>query len=358
MAILNENDVDFTQQPMFGGEGLGLIRSDVVKYRRIAELTDRQIGQFWQPEEFDLTRDRLDYKDLEPHEKHIFDSNIKYQALLDSLQVVGIGELFGRYTSLPEVKEWTVAWSFSELIHDRSYTHILRNINNDPTPVLDEIIRTPQIISRARYITAGYDHMSLVMANPKSKPIDRAKAIVGAHCTANILEGILFYVSFACSYAFSKNGKMEGNTKTISSINRDEILHLAYTQYVMNLFRKGAEGSLMQDAYGEMEDQMRDMYALAVEQESAWADFLFMHGTILGLNANIAKQYTEYLAQRRMVAVGLKPFVDGKLENPIPWVSEFTQMAVTQQAPQEVDKMDYIGNAVDSSGLDTFQFKL
>jgi ribonucleoside-diphosphate reductase beta chain len=233
--------------------GVAVQRYDTLKYRKFDQLTDKQLGFFWRPEEVDVYKDGKDFKDLNEHERHIFTSNLKRQILLDSVQGRAPAEAFGSLVSIPELENWVITWTFSETIHSRSYTHIIRNIYNDPTKIFDELMEIPEIVDCADDISKYYDDLieqagyyNLLgvgkhTVNGKERVVSKyelKKALYKTIMSVNILEGVRFYVSFACSWAFAELKKMEGNAKIIKLICRDENLHLASTQYLLKILPK------------------------------------------------------------------------------------------------------------------------
>ena len=223
--VFNRKSVDWTKQPMFFGDEPNTQRFDQQKYPVFEKLNQQQLGFFWRPEEVYLQKDRNDYNLLSDEQKHIFTSNLKYQTLLDSVQGRGPCLAFLPFCSLPELESMLVAWDFSETIHSRSYTYIMKNVYSNPTEVLDTIVKTPQIMKRAETVTEAYDkfieysHKYHLMGEGERKELKRLLYLTLVN--VNILEGIRFYVSFACSFAFGELKLMEGSAKIISLIARD-----------------------------------------------------------------------------------------------------------------------------------------
>jgi len=246
MTVFNSNKVDTTKQPMFFGAPLGVQRYDVYKYPVFDKLTQQQLSFFWRPEEVSLQKDRLDYQELRPEQKHIFTSNLKYQIMLDSVQGRGPGMAFIPYCSLPELESCMTAWEFMEMIHSRSYTHIIKNVYANPSEVFDKIIDDENILERAKSVTESYDDFinsaqsygSSNLWQFKNEGVDLGKEslyevkrkLYRAIMNVNILEGIRFYVSFACSFAFGELKLMEGSAKIIELIARDEACFVKGTE--------------------------------------------------------------------------------------------------------------------------------
>lgn len=350
-------------EPMFLGQPVNVARYDQQKYETFEKLIEKQISFFWRPEEVDLSRDRIDYANLPEHEKHIFISNLKYQTLLDSIQGrspnVGLLPL----VSLPELETWIETWSFFETIHSRSYTHIIRNIVNDPSIVFDDIVQNEYIIARAEDIACYYDdlieytqYFNLLgvgthQVNGKTIVVSerelKKKLYLCLMCV-NVLEAIRFYVSFACSFAFAERELMEGNAKIIKLIARDEALHLTSTQHMLNLMRGGAEGAEWAEIAAELQDECFELFKKAAEQEKEWAEYLFKDGSMIGLNKDILCQYVEYITNARMLAVGLPQAFEKATQNPIPWINAWLSSDNVQVAPQEVEISSYLIGQIDA----------
>ncbi|KOY60961.1 ribonucleotide-diphosphate reductase subunit beta [Photorhabdus heterorhabditis] len=353
---------DQLQEPMFFGQPVNVARFDQQKYPIFEKLIEKQLSFFWRPEEVDVSRDRIDYNALPDHEKHIFISNLKYQTLLDSIQGRSPNVAFLPLISIPELETWVETWSFSETIHSRSYTHIIRNIVNDPAVVFDDIVTNEEILKRAKDISAYYDDL-IKMTNNYQLFGEGIHQIAGTTITVslrelkkqlylclmsvNALEAIRFYVSFACSFAFAERELMEGNAKIIKLIARDEALHLTGTQHMLNLLRSGQDDPEMAEIANECEQQCYDLFVQAAEQEKEWADYLFSEGSMIGLNRDILCQYVEYITNIRMQAVGLKlPFETRS--NPIPWINSWLVSDNVQVAPQEVEVSSYLVGQIDA----------
>ena len=361
MKTFNTEKVDWLKQPMFFGEEPNTQRFDQQKYPIFEKLNQQQLGFFWRPEEVSLQKDRNDYLQLSEEQKHIFTSNLKYQTLLDSVQGRGPCLAFLPFCSLPELESMLVAWDFSETIHSRSYTYIMKNVYSNPTEVLDTIVKTPQIMKRAETVTEAYDkfieyaHKYHLMGEGERKELK--KLLYLTLINVNILEGIRFYVSFACSFAFGELKLMEGSAKIISLIARDENLHLAVSQNIINNYRKHENDKEMLQIIKETEQEVYDMYDTAVQQEKEWAQFLFKDGSMIGLNDKLLNQYVEYMANKRMVAIGLKPQYDQpRTNNPLPWTTHWLNSRGLQNAPQETEIESYIVGGI-KQDVDTDSFK-
>ena len=358
MTVFNTEKVDTKKQPMFFGKPLGVQRYDSYKYPIFEKLTTQQLGYFWRPEEVSLQKDRGDYQTLRPEQKHIYTSNLKYQIMLDSVQGRGPGMAFIPYCSLPELEACMEVWGFMEMIHSRSYTYIIKNIYSDPSEVFDTIIGDERILERARSVTESYDDFIQSaqnygtsndwmyrlegVTNAKETLNDVKRKLYRAVANVNILEGIRFYVSFACSFAFGELKLMEGSAKIISLIARDENQHLAITQNIMNKWRDGDDPEMKQIAKEE-EEWVYAMFDRAVNEEKRWADYLFKDGSMIGLNDKLLQQYVEWIANRRLKSIGLKPKYDiSANNNPLPWTQHWISSKGLQVAPQETEVESYV----------------
>ena len=371
MTVFNTEDVDTKKQPMFFGKPLGVQRYDNFKYPQFENLTKQQLGYFWRPEEVSLQKDRGDYQSLRPEQKHIYTSNLKYQIMLDSVQGRAPGMAFLPYCSLPELEACMEVWSFMEMIHSRSYTYVIKNVYADPSDVFDKILNDDRILERASSVTESYDTFinyaqeygqssawkSDMRNHPNSEWTikDLKRHLYRAVANVNILEGIRFYVSFACSFAFGELKLMEGSAKIISLIARDENQHLALTQNIINNWRKGDDPDMTQ-IVKEEEQWTYKMFDRCVNEEKAWAEYLFKDGSMIGLNDKLLQQYVEWIANRRMKSIGLKPQYDiPARNNPLPWTEHWISSKGLQVAPQETEVESYIvGGIKQDVKKDTF----
>ena len=358
MTVFNTQEVDIKKQPMFFGQPLGVQRYDSYKYPAFENLTKSQLGYFWRPEEVSLQKDRGDYQDLRPEQKHIFTSNLKYQTMLDSVQGRAPGMAFAPYCSLPELEACMNIWQLMEMIHSRSYTYIMKNVYSDPSEVFDTILRDERILERAASVTEAYDKFinyaheygqssawkDDMRSHPNSEWTrkDLKKHLYRAVANVNILEGIRFYVSFACSFAFGELKLMEGSAKIISLIARDENQHLAITQNILNNWRKGDDPEMI-DIVNEEEPWLIEAFKKCVNEEKSWAKYLFKDGSMIGLNDKLLHQYVEWIANRRMKSIGVKPIYDIPAKNnPLPWTEHWISSKGLQVAPQETEVESYI----------------
>ena len=376
MTVFNTEEVETTKQPMFFGKPLGIQRYDNYKYPVFERLTTQQLGYFWRPEEVSLQKDRSDYQTLRPEQKHIFTSNLKYQVMLDSVQGRGPGMAFAPYCSLPELEGCMKVWEFMEMIHSRSYTYIIKNVYSDPSEVFDTILKDDRILERALSVTQAYDAFineahEYDQSNmwkdgwkgsyvSQSTVYELKRKLFRAVANVNILEGIRFYVSFACSFAFGELKLMEGSAKIVSLIARDENQHLVITQQILNKWRDGDDPD-MKKIFKEEEPWFYKTFENAVNQEKLWSEYLFKNGSMIGLNEKLLQQYVEWIANKRMKAVGLKPVYDiAQRANPLPWTQHWISSKGLQVAPQETEVESYVvGGIKQDVKKDTFSgFKL
>ena len=371
MTVFNTNVVDVKKQPMFFGQPLGVQRFDVAKYPVFEKLKEQQNGFFWSPKEVSLQKDRGDYQTLSPHQKHIYTSNLKYQIMLDSVQGRAPGMAFMPYCSLPELEGCMNSWQFFESIHSTSYTYIIKNVYPNPSEVLDDIVINDKILERAKTVTESYDdfintaqhygisndwkHALEGVDYAQMSLNDVKRKLYRAVANVNILEGIRFYVSFACSFAFGENKLMEGSAKIISLIARDENQHLAITQNILNKWAAGDDPEMKQIAKEE-EEWVYTMFKRAVDEEKRWAEYLFKDGSMIGLSVKNLQDYVEWIANRRMKAIGLKSVYDiAAKNNPLPWTQHWISSKGLQVAPQETEVESYIiGGIKQDVKKDTF----
>ncbi|ARE65924.1 ribonucleotide-diphosphate reductase subunit beta [Moraxella catarrhalis] len=360
-------------EPMFFGQPVNVSRYDQQKHPIFEQLIEKQLSFFWRPEEIDVSKDRIDFAELSTHEQHIFLSNLKYQTLLDSIQGRSPNVVLLPLVSIPELETWIETWSFSETIHSRSYTHIIRNVVNDPSKIFEDIVDNEYILERASDIAKYYDDLhlcaklydlhgegiyqidgqSVEVTLPKLK-----KQLYLCIVAVNVLEAIRFYVSFACSFAFAERKVMEGNAKIIKMIARDEALHLNGTQHMINLMRQGRDDPDMVAIAEACQEEAIEIFKSAAEQEKAWANYLFKDGSMIGLNRDILCQYIEFITNTRMSAIGLPAIFETKT-NPIPWINAWLSSDNVQVAPQETEITTYLVGQIDSDlddvDLDDFE---
>tara|TARA_B100000902_G_C27285487_1_gene904191 strand:- start:468 stop:1541 length:1074 start_codon:yes stop_codon:yes gene_type:complete len=350
MAILKKSNKSHLLKNMFLDESVDIQRFDLVKYPQLEKITEKQLGFFWRPEEVDISKDKKDFNGLTEHEKHIFTSNLKRQILLDSVQGRAPNLAFLPIASLPEVENWVETWSFFETIHSRSYTHIIRNIYPDPSEVFDGMLDVKEILDCGNDIAMYYDDLINCNNGPTNK-MDHKRALWMCMLSANALEGIRFYVSFACSWAFAELKKMEGNAKIIKFIARDENTHLAGTTTILK--KMLAEDKDFVKIAKEMEPEAIKLFTKVIEQEKEWASYLFKDGSMIGLNETILKEYIEWIGCKRMRAINLPcPYTVPKI-NPLPWTEKWIAGGSVQVAPQETEISSYVVGGVKQDVDDT-----
>lgn len=364
-TVFNREHVDIMNEPMFLGSGLGIARYDIQRHQVFEELIEKSLSFFWRPEEISLATDRIQYLNMGDVEKRFFTENLKYQTLLDSIQGRAPSAAFGPIVSDPTLDTWLQTWTFSETIHSRSYTHIMRNCFIDPASEFDQIIDNPAIMKRAESIGQYYDDVlvkireyedakeSFSRSSENEFDLDAYSDSISyveetkrnlmeslylcMHCV-NALEAIRFYVSFACTFSFAERGLLEGNAKIMKFIARDEQLHLKGTQYIIRQWQTGVDGDEWKQIAEELEGEATKIFLDVVEQEKEWVDHLFAMGAIPNLSPEILKTYVEYLADSRMRAAGLKsPF--SVRRHPLPWMRKWLNSDEVQNAAQEVEIM-------------------
>ena len=359
-STFNTTKNNALKEPMFFGQSVNVSRYDQQKFPVFEGLIEKQLSFFWRPEEIDVSRDAIDYRNLPEHEQHIFISNLKYQTLLDSIQGRSPNVALLPIVSLPELETWIETWSFSETIHSRSYTHIIRNLVTDPSIIFDDIVENEEIQKRAKPIAKYYDllisgiqeyqyelkHCSNSLHLP-NKLREVKKRLYCCMCSVNALEAIRFYVSFACSFAFAERQLLEGNAKIIKLIARDEALHLSGTQQILNLWADGKDDPDMQEIAMECFAEGKEIFLEAAQQEKEWAKYLFKDGSMIGLNEEILCQYVEFITNQRMQAIGYQPPFEQKT-NPIPWINNWLVSDNVQVAPQEAEISSYLVGQIDS----------
>lgn len=371
MSVFNLREFDHTKQPMFFGESVNVSRTDIVRHQKLVDLIDKQESFFWRPTEVDLTKDKTDFElKLTDAERHIFTSNIKYQSLLDSVQGRAPSRILGPIASLPEVEAYLDAWNFFETIHNRSYMHILRNVYPDPSVVLDSIIKTPEIVERAKAIDKYFSRLeNFVYDRDKFEQYEghenaKYDALFDYMVCTYGLEGIRFYVSFACAFAFNERELMEGNAKIIKLIARDEHLHQGGSHFMLTRWQRGLDDPEMSKAWTRNFHRIKEILLEIFDQEQAWASYLFQHGSMIGLNERILVSYLKWLTQQRynqLVGEGAEElFEDVPTSNPLPWMTNYLESDNVQLAPQETELSSYLTGAVsnDLKAADFSDFEL
>ncbi|EOU4524735.1 class Ia ribonucleoside-diphosphate reductase subunit beta [Escherichia coli] len=376
-TVFNTNPVDVLKEPMFFGSGLGIARYDIQRHRVFEELIEKSLSFFWRPEEVNLMMDAAQFNKLPQYQQNIFTNNLKYQSLLDSIQGRAPSAVLMSLISDPSLDTWVATWTFSETIHSRSYTHIMRNLYTDPSKVFDEIVLDEAIMKRAESIGRYYDDVltkTRYWENAKAdieyqKEINADEDVIEdaiEHETywkrelmkslylclhvINALEAIRFYVSFACTFNFHKNMEiMEGNAKIMKFIARDEQLHLKGTQYIIRQLQLGTDGDEWVKIAQECEQEAVDIFMEVNRQEKDWAVHLFKDGDVPGLNTNSMWSFIDYLTVSRMKQCGLPcPITDAPVKHPYPWIREYLNSDNVQSAPQEVELSSYLVAQIDN----------
>lgn len=355
-SLYSSEKIDFMQEPMFFGQGKNLQRYDIQKYPFFEKLSQRMLSYFWRPEEVSLVKDINDFNNLTDQEKFIFTENLKYQILLDSVQGRSPFLTFGQVATLPEVEEAIIIWDFFETIHSISYSYIIKNVYPNPTIVFDEIMENTMIAERAGAVTEKYNEFYQYMIQYHAQQMgmkaeteislrELKKKLYLALISVNILEGVRFYVSFACAFAFAENKKMEGNAKIIKFIARDENEHLAITLKMIRALQRNEDEGFM-DIIPELEEEVYALFKDAAEQEMRWAEHLFENGSIIGLNAKLLTKYMKYLTDKRLRGIGLKPIYNEKT-NPLSWMNHWLKNDAVEVLPQETEISSYVVGGID-----------
>lgn len=320
-------------------------RFEEVKYQKIANFETTARGFFWVPEEISLTKDAGDFKDASDAVKHIFTSNVLRQTALDSFQGRGPTQIFLPVVSLPELEALMLNWGFFETnIHSRSYSHIIRNIYNVPKEVFNTIHDTQPIISMASSVGLYYDTLHRINCRKEIGEVitehEHIKAIWLALNASYALEAFRFMVSFATSLAMVENKIFIGNGNIISLILQDELLHKGWTAYLINQVVK--EDPRFAKVAEECREEVYALYMDVIREEKAWADYLFNKGPVIGLNANILKDFVDYTAKGALSDIGIKYQALAPKSTPIPWFNKHTDTSKKQTALQENESTNYV----------------
>ena len=367
-TVFNREPTDKMKQFMFLGTCNNVLRFDEQRYPIFEWLRKKQLGFFWQPEEVDVTQDKRDFASMSPNEQHIFTSNLKLQTLADSMAGRAISVATITAVSLPEVETWyelVAGWESS--IHAASYSHIIRGIYDNPTEVFDSIVNTPEIVARAAQMGDQFDELIeyaswfnlLGIGKHVINGMDLTLSVFELKCLVYkaiialyILEGVRFYASFACSFAFVERELMDGNGNIIKLIARDENLHAAGGMHVINIWRSGNDDPEMLEVMASCREDVLAMFKEAARQECDWADYLFKDGAIIGLNAKILKKYIMELTDIRMRDIGLLKDSSIPKTNEsqvLPWMHAYITSDDVQVAPQESEILSYITAGTDGT---------
>jgi len=340
-------NTDYLQRKMFLDPAgpVTIQRFEEVKYPKIQSFETTARGFFWVPEEVSLTKDAGDFKDSSDAVKHIFTSNLLRQTALDSLQGRGPTQVFTPVVSLPELEALCLNWGFFETnIHSRSYSHIIRNIYNVPKEVFNSIHTTDEIIDMASSVGVEYDRLHQLNCKIElGEPVDEydhIKAIWLALNASYALEALRFMVSFATSLAMVENKIFIGNGNIISLILQDELLHKGWTAYIINQVVK--EDERFARAKEDCAEQVYAMYMDVIREEKEWADYLFQKGPVIGLNADILKNFVDYTARESLKDIGIKYTESAPKTTPIPWFNKHSDTSSKQTALQENESTNYV----------------
>ena len=320
-------------------------RFEEVKYNKIADYEATARGFFWQPEEVSLSKDANDFKGASDAVRHIFTSNLLRQTALDSLQGRAPNQVFGPVVSIPELEALISNWSFFETnIHSKSYSHIIRNIYNVPKDVFNTIHDTQEIVGMASTIGDYYDKLHVINCRKelgeKIDEADHIKAVWLALHASYGLEAFRFMVSFATSLARVENRIFIGNGNIISLILQDELLHKEWTAFLINQVVK--EDPRFAAIKAECEAEVYQMYLDVIREEKEWADYLFKMGPVIGLNANILKEFVDYTAVDALKQIGIRYTSPAPKSTPIPWFNKHTDTSKKQTALQESESTNYV----------------
>jgi ribonucleoside-diphosphate reductase beta chain len=357
-VVFNQNATDHLKAKLFLDEGGNpeIQRYEQVRYDTLENFVDKQLSFFWRPEEVDLSKDKNDFRDLPEAQQHVFTSNLFRQILLDSVQGRGPNMTLLPICSLPEMEDWITNWSFNETLHSRAYTHVIRNVYPNPSQVIDEITKIPEILQCADAVSKHYDKLAYwntiwqakrmgISVSDSYDEYEHKRSLWMAVNSINALEGLRFYVSFACSWNFAEQKKMEGNAKIIRLICRDENLHLGGTQYILRTLPK--DDKIYADIAAKTKEDVTQLFLDVVQQEKDWANYLFKHGSMIGLNAEILHQYVTWIASRRMRTIDLEVPFDHPTSDPLPWTKNWISGKEVQYAPQEAEIASYLVSDVE-----------
>jgi len=342
-----KNKTDYLSRKMFlDPEGpVTIQRFEEVKYNKLQKIEQTARGFFWVPEEISLTKDANDFKDASDAVKHIFTSNLLRQTALDSLQGRGPAQVFTPVVSLPELEALMFNWSFFETnIHSRSYSHIIRNIYNVPKEVFNTIHDTQEIVDMASSVGEYYDSLHHINCRKEMGETiseeEHVKAIWLALNASYALEAFRFMVSFATSLAMVENKIFIGNGNIISLILQDELLHKEWTAFLINQVVK--EDERFARAKEQCEAEVYKLYMDVIREEKSWADYLFKKGPVIGLNANILKDFVDFTAADALKTIGIKYQESHPKTTPIPWFNKHSDTSKKQTALQENESTNYV----------------
>jgi ribonucleoside-diphosphate reductase beta chain len=344
-TVFNTNPLTAKERYMFFGEQPNIARYDVLAQPIFYKLDKKQVSYIWTPEEVDLNKDKNDFKTLSDTERHVWIKNISYQSVLDTVQARSPALALLPFVTLPELEACITSWCFFEKIHNDSYNYIIRNAYEVAGDLFDSIVLDDSIMARAKTTIVYYDDflnagIAYRAGHPTCTMRELKKKLLLCIASINALEGLSFYSSFACSFAFAEQGLMEGNAKIITFIAKDESLHLAITQNILKKWENGEDDPEMKKLYKECLPEIEKIYNNIIEQEKEWCKYLFKDGPMLGLNEKILTEYVEFMAGKRMKNLGIKTSYTTK--NPLSWTEKYLTSGDIQVAPQETEITSYV----------------
>jgi ribonucleoside-diphosphate reductase beta chain len=343
---------NYLKRRMFLDGAVTVQRFEEYRYPKIAKFEEIARGYFWVPEEISLTKDKMDHKDASDAVKHIFTSNLLRQTALDSIQGRAPNQVFSPVISIPELEALVSNWSFYETnIHSKSYSHIIRNVYGVPKEVFESIHDTNEIISMAANVGRYYENLHVLNCRKEVgeeiSTMDHKRAIWMALHASYALEALRFMVSFATSLAMVENKIYIGNGNIISLILQDELLHAEWTAWIINQVVK--DDADFANLVEECRDEVYAMYMEVIEEEKAWADYLFKKGPVIGLNSDILKNFVDYSAFTRLKEIGIKYLGEHPKSSPIPWFNKHINIGKKQSALQETESTNYVIGAMSDS---------
>ena len=362
LSVYSEQLIDFTKEPIFFGTGRNTQRYDVLKYKFFDDLRDKMLGQFWSPDEVDVARDKRDFATMPDNMKSTYTKVLEKLIFLDSVQGRGMLQTFGNLIVNPEFESVVTVWQTFELIHSKSYTHILRSVYDNPTKIFDESFELKPLVSLAKGISNSYDfcytdainylHKSIIYRNYNETETLK-ESLIRLLLEINILEGIRFFSGFATIWSMHySQGLMERTSLVLKLICRDELLHLQVTQFLLKLLRTRADEEFI-EAYNRIEPLIPELYISACEQEFEWIDCLFEEGSFLGMTPELAKAYIKHIANKRIKAIGCNSIFEGYSKNPIPWIDGYVNYDGVENRPQEQEVVSYRMDTLDKAISDT-----
>lgn len=363
MSNLNQFDIsqptNYLHRKMFLDEAgpVTLQRFEEVKYPKLDQYETVARGYYWTPEEIDLNKDKADMKEATEAIAHMFTSNLLRQTTLDSLQGKTPAQIFAGIVSLPELEALMYVWTFFETnIHSRSYSHIIRNIYGVPKEVFETIHDNKAIVDMAanvgKYYNAVAAHnedMAVFARRPHLKELEvstyeRKKAIYLAMHASYALEAIRFMVSFATSLAMMENKIFIGNGNIICLILQDELLHTAWTAYILKQMVKDDPDFAKIKA--ETVEEVYAIYDEVIKEEKDWAKYLCIKGPVIGMNEHILCDFVDFNAYEVLKEVGIEYRGKRVKSHPIPWFLKHKNIDSKQTALQESESVAYVLNAM------------